>query len=105
MTNLEYHKDELKKYIKDDTDLKNFKYYKNHDLDFIDWLLEEHKEPIKLEKWEFELIGYIYRTSFNKTNFVSYSALNYLRGVGFFKGIIDTDMKLSEILENCEVVD
>lgn len=70
------------------------------------WLLEEHKEPIKLKQWEFELIGYIYRTSsVKKMFFVHYSELNYLRGVGYFKGITNEYMTLKEILENCEVID
>lgn len=72
----------------------------------LDWLLEERKEPIKLKRWEFELIGYIYRTSsVKKMFFVHYSELNYLRGVGYFKGITNEYMTLKEILENCEVID
>lgn len=72
----------------------------------FDWLLEEHKEPIKLKQWEFELIGYIYRTSsVKKMFFVHYSELNYLRGVGYFKGITNEYMTLKEILDNCEVID
>lgn len=69
-------------------------------------ILAEYKEPIKLKQWEFELIGYIYRTSsVKKMFFVHYSELNYLRGVGYFKGITNEYMTLKEILENCEVVD
>lgn len=53
MTNLEYHKDELKRYLKDELDLRYFRYWKTRGYDnFIDWLLEEHKEPIKLKQWE-----------------------------------------------------
>lgn len=72
----------------------------------FDWLLAKHKEPIKLKQWEFELIGYIYRTSsVKKMFFVHYSELNYLRGVGYFKGITNEYMTLKEILDNCEVID
>lgn len=125
MTNLEYYKDELKRYIKknpkflslkSDVIGKAFTLFSHERIDiwcndewaetehFIDWLLEEHKEPIKLKQWEFELIGYIYRTSsVKKMFFVHYSELNYLRGVGYFKGITNEYMALKEILENCEV--
>lgn len=72
----------------------------------LDWLLEEHKEPIKLKRWEFELIGYVYRaSSVKKMFFVHYSELNYLRGVGYFKGITNEYMTLKEILDNCEVIE
>ena len=70
------------------------------------WLLEEHREPIKLKQWEFELIGYIYRaSSVKKMFFVHYSELNHLRGVGYFKGITNEYMTLKEILDNCEVIE
>lgn len=119
MTNLEANKDEIKKRIKNGENFgcaiceaknKHCPQCCGDDGDdilcnVVDWLSEEYKEPIKLKDWEFELIGYIYRNSSNKMNFVSYSVLNYLRGVGFFKGITNADMKLSEIIENCEVVD
>ena len=127
MTNLEYYKDELKRYIKNNPKEESFKsdvigtaftlfseerigIWSNDEWKetkhFIDWLLEEHKEPIKLKQWEFELIGYIYRTSsVKKMFFVHYSELNYLRGVGYFKGITNEYMTLKEILENCEVID
>lgn len=131
MTNLEFHKDELKDIVRNVAKEKNFSfkceavgkafeyfltkmYDKDNDVfgygcygeEAIDWLLDEHKEPIKLKRWEFELIGYIYRTSsVKKMFFVHYSELNYLRGVGYFKGITNEYMTLKEILENCEVID
>lgn len=71
----------------------------------LDILLSEYIEPIKLKQWEYDLIGYTYRTSYKKMYFEYYAELNYLKGIGHFKGISDTGMELSEILENCEVVE
>lgn len=123
MTNLEYYKDELRKAIVSCkiAHIVNYGKYcgtksclscEFNDIDikciekYIEFLLAEHKEPIKLKQWEFELIGYIYRTSSVKKMFlVHYSELNYLRGVGYFKGITNEYMTLKEILDNCEVID
>lgn len=74
----------------------------------IEAMLAESKgqSKIKLKRWEFELIGYVYRTSsVKKMFFVHYSELNYLRGVGYFKGITNEYMTLKEILDNCEVIE
>lgn len=79
--------------------------YESFDEKGFGWLLSEHKEPIKLKQWEYDLIGYTYRTSYKKMYFEYYAELNYLKGIGHFKGISDTGMELSEILENCEVVE
>lgn len=68
-------------------------------------LEEERDKKIRLKQWEYDLIGYTYRTSYKKMYFEYYAELNYLKGIGHFKGISDTTMKLSEILENCEVED
>ena len=69
------------------------------------WLVREYEEPIKLKQWEKDLLGYLYRTSSEKMSFVYYAELNYLKGEGHFKGITNADMELSEILNNCEVID
>lgn len=103
MTNLEYHKDELKRYLKDESDLRHFRYWetRGHD-NFIDWLLEEHKEHIKLTKFEYDLLeSYINKGYY----FYNFSELKEMRNKGYFKGIKDTSMMLREILNNCEVVD
>lgn len=101
MTNLEYHKDELKRYLKDESDLRYFRYWKTRGYDnFIDWLLEEHKEPIKLKQWEKDLLE-----TLQCKEFCYHELLLEMRYKGYFKGITDTTMKLSEILENCEVED
>lgn len=69
------------------------------------WLTREYQEPVKLKQWEKDLLGYLYRTSFERMSFVRYAELNYLKGEGHFKGITNADMELSEILNNCEVID
>lgn len=120
MTNLEFYKDKILKNINNSYSLSCAVCCVMNNFDIgiengcsgvmckpakaVEWMLAEHKEPIKLKQWEFELIGYIYRTSsVKKMFFVHYSELNYLRGVGYFKGITNEYMTLKEILENCEV--
>ncbi len=114
MTNLEYYKDEIKKeflkhhYLGDVVysvaSNNGYKFYRNSedDINLIDWLLEEHKEPIKLKKWEYDLLmSYI-----NKGySFKNYSELKEMRNKGYFNGMTDTSMELNEILENCEVIE
>lgn len=68
----------------------------------IEWLLEEHKEPIKLTKFEYDLLmSYINKGYF----FKNYSELKEMRYKGYFKGITDTSMKIQDILKNCEVIE
>ena len=109
MTNLEYHKDELKRYLKDESDLRYFRYWKTRGYDnFIDWLLEEHKEPIKLKQWEKDLVSLYDEDDEGYSidyNFSSFLLLIRLKEKGYFKGIIDTSMKIEYILKNCEVID
>lgn len=66
------------------------------------WLLEEHKEHIKLTKFEYDLLmSYINKGYF----FKNFSELKEMRNKGYFKSITDTQMKIQEILNNCEVID
>nr|DAY93992.1 MAG TPA: hypothetical protein [Caudoviricetes sp.] len=68
----------------------------------FDWLLEEHKEPIKLTKFEYDLLmSYINKGYY----FENYSELKEMRNKGYFKGITDTSMKIVYILNNCEVIE
>lgn len=69
----------------------------------IDYLLAEHKEPIKLKKWEYDLI----RTNdcSHENLFYTFATYRNMKRVGHFSGIKDTSMTLEEILNNCEVVD
>lgn len=108
MTNLEYHKDELKRYLKDESDLRYFRYWKTRGYDnFIDWLLEEHKEPIKLKQWEYDLIEICHKSNayLETDTLKSYIFFESLKEKGYFKGITDTSMKIEDILKNCEVIE
>ena len=113
MTNLEYYKDEIKEeflkhpYLGDVVyrvaSNNGYKFYRNSedDINLIDWLLEEHKEPIKLKQWEKDLIE-----KFNNSQFFDYvPPLFKMKDEGYFKGVADTSMTLKEILENCEVIE
>lgn len=74
---------------------------------FVDWLLEEHKEPIKLKQWEKDFIVSCTecRAYEIKDTVANYWPIKNMIKKGYFKGIKDEDMKLFEILDNCEVVD
>lgn len=118
MTNLEFYKDEIKdvfvhdKYLCDSIrrvasrhgyDTKGFV----SEGKVIDWLLEEHKEPIKLKQWEKDFIiscteSYAYE---EKDRVINYWTLKSMIKKGYFKGITDTNMGIKEILGNCEVED
>lgn len=65
-------------------------------------ILAEHKEPIKLTKFEYDLLmSYI-----NKGySFKNYSELKEMRNKGYFEGVTDTSMTINEILDNCEVIE
>lgn len=121
MTNLEFYKDEFVQILKErDPCLCNYfcainqydecsdcPFYKGREEDcdyykFADWLLEEHKESIKLKKWEKDLLEVGYS---DKCIFENFGELLAMRDIGYFKGIIDTTMTVKEILDNCEVVD
>lgn len=123
MTNLEYYKDEIKRHIKNNTpslSLKSdvigdafrlFAYEKIglwlndewfESQHFIDWLLEEHKESIKLKKWEKDLLEVGYS---DKCMFENFGELLAMRDIGYFKGITDITMTVKEILNNCEIID
>lgn len=66
------------------------------------WMTREYQEPIKLKHWEKDLLD----CTFNKSlDFKDYRDLLEMKHRGYFKGISNTDMKLSEILNNCEVIE
>lgn len=68
----------------------------------LDWLLEEHKEPIKLKRWEYDLLKVGYDDEFI---FGNCGELLAMRDIGYFKSITDITMTVREILDNCEVVE
>ena len=69
---------------------------------FVNWLLEEFKEPIKLKKWEYDLLDFY---SDRNDQFGYYILLSDLKAKGYFKGVEDTSLMIKYILENCEVID
>lgn len=121
MTNLEYYKDSLAYMLRDNgcilcnyfgkiktyKDCKNCPYYdKNKDLcdyqKFVNWLLEEHIEKVKLKQWEKDLLD----CEFDDEYRFEYPLHLYaMKKRGYFKDITDTSMLIREILDNCEVID
>lgn len=123
MTNLEYYKDEINEYIEKNRDIyvydaiangfKEFskKYinnYPNNPLKFIDWLLQERKELIKLKQWEKDLLTVFMEFADIQGKHITLNnalLISPMLRKGHFKGVTDTTMKLSEILDSCEVVE
>jgi len=115
MTNLEYYKDEIeerfKQLFKSFTDTSSLacaldetylKHRKQKYGSMFTWYFEEHKEPIKLTKFEYDLLmSYINQGYY----FKNYGELKEMRNKGYFKGITDTSMKIHYILNNCEVIE
>lgn len=68
------------------------------------WLLAEHKEPIKLKQWEYDAIKYHGKLSkFNDIYF-----LMAMKNKGYFKDMNSVEkcsMTTKEILDNCEVIE
>lgn len=126
MTNLEFHKDEFVQILKErDPCLCNYfcaikqydecsdcPFYKGREEDcdyykFADWLLEEHKESIKLKQWEKDLIINCTQVEdyTEKDTVYNFWIIIGMKKKGHFKGITDTTMTVKEILDNCEVVE
>ena len=115
MTNLEYYKDEIKKeflkhhYLGDVVysvaSNNGYKFYRNSedDINLIDWLLEEHKEPIKLNKLEYDLLK-CYQKAEDDSKFMDYYILREMQYKGHFQDV-DYNLTIEEILNNCEVID
>lgn len=69
----------------------------------VDWLLKEHKEPIKLKQWEYDLIRA--NEMSHDFRFKAFRTYRNMKAMGYFEGLTDLSMTLKEILDNCEVVD
>lgn len=112
MINLEFYREKIKDFL--DGNLKYINllngrfgykvdYGENYADKFVDWLLEEYKEPIKLKQWEYDMIE---SNNMSHANvFDAFYTYRAMKGRGYFKGIKDTSMTLKEILDNCEVVE
>ena len=115
MTNLEYYKDEIKEeflkhhYLGDVVyrvaSNNGYKIYRNSedDINLIDWLLEEHKEPIKLKKWEKDLLK-CYQETKDDGEFEDHYILKEMQYKGYFQNV-DYNLTIEEILDNCEVIE
>lgn len=69
----------------------------------IEWLKQPYKKlPYKLSQFEFDIIQ-TYRDCHESCKFSEFKQFIELKGKGYFKGI-DLDLKIHEILANCEVV-
>lgn len=67
------------------------------------WLKQPYEKPkYKLTKFEFDLIQ-TYRDCHESCKFSEFKQFIELKGKGYFKGI-DLDLKIHEILANCEVI-
>lgn len=88
----------LKENMDDCSNLKNCSECLNNSLN---WLFEEYKEPIKLTRFEYDLLG-----SFDyDAVFGNGIILPTMKQKGYFKGVPDTPMTIKEILINSEVKD
>lgn len=73
----------------------------------LDWLKEEYKEPIKLTKWEYDLIlnceeanGYR-----DEDTLKEYWIIEGMKRKGYFKGINDLNITFKEIEDNHIIVE
>ena len=124
MTNLEFYKDEIIKQIKklyDDpaytsygqafcaaicrvyTIDKKTIFYGVYYERVLDWLLAEHKEPIKLTKFEYDLLK-CYQKMKDDGEFVDHYILKEMQYKGHFQDV-DYNLTIEEILYNCEVTE
>ena len=124
MTNLEFYKDEIIKQIKklyDDpaytsygqafcaaicrvyTIDKKTIFYGVYYERVLDWLLAEHKEPIKLTKFEYDLLK-CYQKVKDDGEFVDHYILKEMQYKGHFQDV-DYNLTIEYVLDNCEVID
>lgn len=123
MTNLEFYKDELKECIKNsskelgmvnmnvgygfsDFSKRYVKHYPHDSVAFVDWLLEEHKEKIKLTEFEHNVLkAFTKHPNYDEDDRIDdYSILQEAQSNGCFKGV-DENLSIKDILDNCEIDD
>lgn len=117
MTNLEFYKDEIKVAFVHDEYLCDSirRVASRHGYDtkgfvsegkVIDWLLEEHKEKIKLTEFEHDVLKAFTKcpTYVEDDRIDNYIALQDLSSAGWFQNV-DENLSIKEILDNCEVED
>lgn len=65
----------------------------------LDYLSQQHKEPIKLKQWEYDLMWGLEDSKFHDWDY-----LCSMKEKGYFKGVKDTSIKIEDILKNYEIV-
>lgn len=92
--------------IKNESDLCNENCFKCK-MSCLDWLKEEYKEPIKLTKWEYDLIlncseanGYSDEDKLN-----NYWIIEGMKQKGHFKGIDNLDITFKEVKDNHIIIE
>lgn len=73
----------------------------------LDWLKEEYKEPIKLTKWEYDLVlNCAEARNYNdKDTLKKYWIIEGMKHKGYFKGINDLNITFEEIKNNHIIVE
>lgn len=116
MTNLEYYINELLSYAGNSPYIDRAmqkaisKFVYNHRFEikcedtesFLNWLCKEHKEPIKLKQWEYDLIRNCEKAdSYSENDSLSaYWIIEGMKKNGHFKGINDLRVRFKDILDN-----
>lgn len=92
--------------IKNESDFCNENCFKCK-MSCLDWLKEEYKEPIKLTKWEYDLIlncseanGYSDEDKLN-----NYWIIEGMKQKGHFKGIDNLDITFKEVKDNHIIIE
>ena len=73
----------------------------------LDWLKEEHKEPIKLTKWEYDLIlNCEEATGYRDEDMLEqYWIIEGMKQKGHFKGIDNLDITFKEVKDNHIIIE
>ncbi len=73
----------------------------------LDWLKEEYKEPIKLTKWEYDLILNCTEATHysDKDRLKNYWIIEGMKDKGYFKDINDLNITFKEIKENHIIIE
>lgn len=85
-----------------DIECSNCAFYENLDLS-LRVLFDEHKEQVKLKRWEYDLIST--NNMSHSSEFRCFYTYAKMKEIGYFSGLKDTSMTLEDILNNCEVID
>lgn len=111
MTNFEYHYEELKRLSKNTNltasevvhifNIKNYGVPYQYLSLFLQWLISEHKDPIKLSQFEYDLLMTNDMSHDRKLN--SFATYRNLKDIGYFQNV-DLNLTINQVLENYEVI-